>query len=579
MEIKLDLTKARPGPPLMTGDLGYDEYAGTLTYLGYTQLSGLKQAPEGTFRYIRIHNIFSSKEGDNRGARDAGGDPVRIGPDGTITYDWILIDGVCDAILSVGCIPFLELGFTPTPWSTMDEILAKEDLGELRWKVRKNKPGSPACYPPKNYELWDQLVTACLRHLQTRFGDSVKNWPVELWNEPDIGYFKGTIEQYCDLWSHTMKICKSCGMTLVGGPGLAGGGDFLGQYLNYCLAHHCVPDFISYHVKAGHEPDLDKEAANTFVMWSRFLRLRDAIPPECRHLPIWITEFDPITGCECGIVDGANWAFHNKAYYPAWLGKSCCVLAAMQQSIGLDDPEPDPDIGAVSFAAIFNDNQHITAEPTPFYGARVMTTPFWVERVSGQVADEPPMMKKIRELNARAAAFPALEAAITELNSRMYYPPDLERYELKALPKPIFRAFEYTRFLRGDYVPFGYPDDNIFGVIAKDGIFLNLVLVNQPDPIAPGPKCTVAVRICGLPPDVPRMLDSVRIDSTSANPYETWLEMGSPMHLTRLQWDALEAASHPQPVAMKNYRAEQGKIRFELSTDSHSFHFIRWQWP
>ena len=102
--LNLDLRHARPGLPLMTGDLGYDEYAGTLTPLGYAQLKALKMAPSGTFRYIRIHNMFTGKEGDNRGARDAGGDPVRVDEKGAISYDWTLIDGVCEAILSVGCM-------------------------------------------------------------------------------------------------------------------------------------------------------------------------------------------------------------------------------------------------------------------------------------------------------------------------------------------------------------------------------------------------------------------------------------------------------------------------------------------
>src|SRR6056297_2163312 len=106
IEFHLDLFKAQPGEDLMSGDIGYDEYAGTLSSLGWANLSALKQAPRGTFRYVRIHNIFTSKEGDGRGARDAGGDPVRVQKNGTITYNWTIIDRVCQALLYVGCIPF-----------------------------------------------------------------------------------------------------------------------------------------------------------------------------------------------------------------------------------------------------------------------------------------------------------------------------------------------------------------------------------------------------------------------------------------------------------------------------------------
>ena len=82
VEFNLDASKAKAGPKLMSGDIGYDEYAGTLSPMGIVNLNVIKEAPPGTFRYVRIHNLFTSKEGDGRGARDAGGDPVKVKEDG-----------------------------------------------------------------------------------------------------------------------------------------------------------------------------------------------------------------------------------------------------------------------------------------------------------------------------------------------------------------------------------------------------------------------------------------------------------------------------------------------------------------
>ena len=112
-QFKLNISNLKEGPRLMTGDLGWDEYADTVSPLGLINLNPLGEAPKGTFRYIRIHNMFSGPQGDHRGSRDAGGHPVKLDNEGNYYYDWTIIDKVLQAILDINCIPFLELGFTP----------------------------------------------------------------------------------------------------------------------------------------------------------------------------------------------------------------------------------------------------------------------------------------------------------------------------------------------------------------------------------------------------------------------------------------------------------------------------------
>lgn len=369
-------------------------------------------------------------------------------------------------------------------------------------------------------------------------------------------------------------------MKMVGGPSLAGSEDFLAKYLNFCQQTITIPDFISYHVKAGHEPDLDKGGANTFVMWSRFLRLRDAIPHHLRHLPIWITEFDPITGCENGIVDGANWAFHNQAYYAAWLGKMCYMLVNLQQSIGVDDQEKDEDIDPAEFEAIFNDNHHITAETAPFYGARCLTTPIWVERSSGTItpSDSDPieiMQNTIDKLNRKAFEYPSLQAALKDLQIREYIPKNMQNYERKVLVKPIFRAMEYTRGLQGKYLSFSDPRQNIYGVICHNDNEFCLVVVNQSDPIAPSPPAACSFKIKIEKGKSADLVESGRIDSQSANPFEVWKSMGSPFEINLSQWNALEQSTRPKPVEIGNLTITSNEISFTIQMEGHSFHYLR----
>jgi beta-xylosidase len=580
---KVNLNDVKAGVPLITGDIGYDEFAGTLTDLGITQLLSLKQAKKGTFRYIRIHNIFSSKEGDNRGARDAGGDPVRVNLDGSFSFDWTLIDTVLYAILESRCIPFIELGFTPTPWSTMERVLNSELGDELKWKVNKAKPGSPACYPPRDFKLWESLVDAFLVHLQTEFGENIKEWPFELWNEPDIGYFKGTVQQYCELWYVTYRICKQFGLKMVGAPAVAHGTSFLELFCKFSIESHTKPDFISYHLKAGHEPDLNKGAASLHTLWIRALTLRDAIPRELRSIPIWITEFDPITGCEMGIKDDQGWGFQNKAYYPAWLGQACYMLVCLQQSRDINTLEEDPDLESLCFDAIFNDNHHITAETTPFYGARCMCTPIWVKSslkqqpnsdvLEGGKESFSKLSLLLRKIRKNPENYPSYNEALRDLESRIYH--SNEPCELRTIIKPIYRAFECIKSFQGRFLPFGNRAESVYGVLCSNQNDIFVIVVNQPEPIKDGPYREISLEICGLNGSGKYVLaESIRIDSRSANPYETWLQMGSPNEISEMQYQELVQSSIPKPVDLMDLEVQGNSIRFSLQMESHSFHFL-----
>ena len=116
-----------------------------------------------------------------------------------------------DSYLEQGIEPFLELGFMP-------EALATGDQTIFVWKGNVT--------PPKSYEKWAELVTTTLTHLCDRYGrDRVVNWPVEVWNEPNLpGFWKDAdMEEYFKLFKITFKAVKKVDKRFqVGGPAVCG---------------------------------------------------------------------------------------------------------------------------------------------------------------------------------------------------------------------------------------------------------------------------------------------------------------------------------------------------------------------
>ena len=49
--------------------------------------------------------------------------------------------------------------------------------------------------------------------------NEIKKWLWEVWNEPDIGYWSGSFEEYCKLYDYAVDAVKrACPDCTVGGP-------------------------------------------------------------------------------------------------------------------------------------------------------------------------------------------------------------------------------------------------------------------------------------------------------------------------------------------------------------------------
>jgi xylan 1,4-beta-xylosidase len=114
-------------------------------------------------------------------------------------------------------------------------------------------------YPPRDYERWEALAYEWSQHCVEKFGkDEVERWYWEVWNEPNIGYWRGTPEEFRKLHDFGMAgVRRALPTAKVGGPDVAGdGGKFMRDFLEHCLhgrmrrqAKRARRSFVSFHAK------------------------------------------------------------------------------------------------------------------------------------------------------------------------------------------------------------------------------------------------------------------------------------------------------------------------------------------
>lgn len=196
---------------------GYDEPNYTYAPNG-KKLLGELAAANATPAFVRVHNLLTTGDGSaslkwgstNVYTEDASGHPV---------YSWTILDQIFDTLHAVGVKPIVEIGFMPEALSTHPE------------PYRHDFPRVPVtdiytgwAYPPKDYQKWSELVFQFVRHLRERYGDAeTKTWLWEVWNEPDIGYWQGTREEYFKLYDFTVDaVLRASSEMQVGGPETTG---------------------------------------------------------------------------------------------------------------------------------------------------------------------------------------------------------------------------------------------------------------------------------------------------------------------------------------------------------------------
>jgi xylan 1,4-beta-xylosidase len=178
------------------------------------------------FRYIRMHGILQ----DDMGVyfEDSAGKPI---------YNWQYIDELYDFLISIKVRPFVEFGFMPKALASKPTTLSF-----WFWK--------PNVSPPKDYDKWDGLITALVRHWTERYGQAeVKQWYFEVWNEPNLKniFWASDQDEYFRLYKETASAVKAVSPDYrVGGPATAGNA-WIPELISYCATNKVPVDFVSTH--------------------------------------------------------------------------------------------------------------------------------------------------------------------------------------------------------------------------------------------------------------------------------------------------------------------------------------------
>ena len=126
------------------------------------------------------------------------------------------------------------------------------------WSILNTKP-------PADWEEWETVVSAMVSQLVNDFG--IDNIWIEVWNEPDLGSWTGTMGEYFELYKRTYNAVKSVDESIpVGGPAVnfwanniywhptaghipdvVADSSLIAELLDYGLENDCIPDFITWH--------------------------------------------------------------------------------------------------------------------------------------------------------------------------------------------------------------------------------------------------------------------------------------------------------------------------------------------
>jgi xylan 1,4-beta-xylosidase len=195
------------------------------------------------FDAVRFHGIFMDDVGlydPNAHTQNPGQAAVAAGPEQS-PYNFSYVDQIYDGLLANHVRPFVELSFMP-------KKMASDPAALHAFWYKQNVS------PPKDYALWDAMITAFAQHLIERYGiDEVSHWDFEVWNEPNLDFWAGKPAQptYFELYDHTVLALKKVSNRIrVGGPSTAQAA-WVAAFLEHCKQNNIPVDFVTTHVYAN----------------------------------------------------------------------------------------------------------------------------------------------------------------------------------------------------------------------------------------------------------------------------------------------------------------------------------------
>ena len=522
VSIHIDASTRR-GPMIpMWAFFGHDEPNYTYMPDGQkllSELAALSPVPVN----VRVHNLLTTGDGTpalkwgstNAYTEDANGRPV---------YDWRIIDRIFDTYIERKMKPLVQIGFMPKALSV------KPEPYQHNWAA--GVQGRPLftgwAYPPTDYAKWRELVYQWARHAVERYGvNEVKTWYWEVWNEPDIGYWQGTPEEFQKLYDFAADgLKRALPDAKVGGPEVTGPNGARTQQILKDFLEHCLRgtnnatgkpgaplDFVTFHAKGaprvfdGHVrmgiSNQLKAISNGFQIVASF--------PELRNTPIVIGESDPEGCAACSMRTNPENAYRNGTMYSSY------TAAQIARTFELVDLHKVNLLGSLTWAFEFENQPY-------FAGFRDLAT--------------------------------------------------------NGIDKPVLNVFRMLGKMSGDRVAVtstsaaGVETIRDEGVRARSDVYalasrsekaMQVLVWNYHDDDLPAPPAEITLTIDGVSAGTPT-ITQYRVDSSHSNAYEVWKGMGSPQSPSAGERATLEKAGQLQTAGSPTReRVAGGQLVLNLS--------------
>ncbi|HYT75222.1 MAG TPA: hypothetical protein VEL79_10775, partial [Vicinamibacterales bacterium] len=447
-----------------------------------TELAAASVAPV----HFRTHNLLTSGDGTaalkwgstNVYTEDAAGHPV---------YNWTIFDRIIDSYIARKVKPLVELGFMPEALSSHPQPYRHF------WKPGDNYNDiyTGWSYPPTDYAKWRELIYQVGRHVAAKYGRrEVDTWWWEVWNEPDIGYWHGTPEEFMKLYDFAADgLERALPAAKIGGPEVTGPNGtrtqtILRNFIEHCLhgtnyatGHVGSPlDLVTFHAKGAPQVTPDghvrmsvgnqlRAIANGFTVVSSF--------PELKNTPIVIGESDPEGCAACPVRTNPSNAYRSGTMFSSYTAEQLARTYELADRHGVNL------IGAVSWAFEF--------EGQPYFdGFRDLAT-------NGV---DKPVLNVFRMLGKMTGGRVAVESSAG--------------LSLDDVRDQSVRS-----------------SADISALATSDSQSASVLVWNYHDDDVPAPAASITLTIEG-PPDGRPTLTHYRVDTDHGNAYTVWKAMGSP---------------------------------------------------
>jgi xylan 1,4-beta-xylosidase len=533
--IRVDANARRAPMTQMWAWFGYDEPNYTYTANGKKLLKELAElSPVPVF--VRAHNLLTTGDGThalkwgstNAYTEDAAGRPI---------YDWTIVDRIIDTYVERKMKPLVEIGFMP------EALSSKPQPYKHDWRpgLNYNRIYTGWAHPPKDYDKWRELIFQWVTHSVKKYGQrEVESWYWEVWNEPDIGYWQGTPEEFQKLYDYAADgVKRALPSARIGGPHVTGPNGARTQGIFRAFLEHCLRgtnfatgktgtpiDFIAFHAKGaprvvdGH---VRMSVSNQLRAIDNGFRIVASFP-ELRDTPIIIGESDPEGCAACGVATNPENAYRNGTMYSSYTAEQ------LARTYELADAHKVNLRGSVTWAFLFEDQPY-------FAGFRDLATN----------GIDKPVLNVFRMLGRMLGDRVTVESS-------------------GALPLDLVR----------DTGVRDRPDVN--ALASRSERTVSVLLWNYHDDDLPAPAAEVDLIVEGAQG---RTVDVThqRVDATHSNSYEAWKKMGSPQPPSSAQYKQLERTGQLQALEpSRRVKVENGKVRLSFTLPRQAVSLVRVTW-